>query len=178
MSRVQVTHPLLGSSWPASTDIHCWHCCHGFKGAPIGIPHQRLKNGIYACHGVYCSWECAKAALLRDKKYYTGGTDRVSWLMHLAKNLSGRRHVETAPPKELLIKFGGPISIDEFRQPSSGPPQVLLRPPMIPLTFGNEMQPMPSWKGKSAATTEVAITITTSAPKKKRSRTKSIADYF
>lgn len=173
MNPVQVCHPILGESWPTSTKIACWHCCTNFDGPPVGVPHQKLKNGVYACHGVYCSWNCAKTGLHRDRKYYTGGPDRMAWLMHMAKKLSGLSRVTCAPPRELLDKFGGPLTIEQFRGPYGGNYSIL-RPPMIPLKFGHEPLPMPSWKGQKPP----PDTVPAAKPTILKSKRKTMRDYM
>ena len=49
-------HTLAGfeGDWPQRTDVHCWHCAHGFDSFPVGIPLAK-RDGVYTLQGVYCS---------------------------------------------------------------------------------------------------------------------------
>lgn len=101
-------------SWPRSTDIHCWWCTEAFSCMPCSIPVSRT-NGVFQCKGVFCSWECAKAFLIKDPMYSC--VDRGGWLLLLAKRVCGPQvtGITAAPPRQALKKFGGSLTIEQFR---------------------------------------------------------------
>ena len=48
-------------SWPSSTTINCFWCCHPFnKTTPCAIPYSKTNN-VYHVYGSFCSPECAAA---------------------------------------------------------------------------------------------------------------------
>lgn len=96
------------------TDIACWWCTYNFDNSPCFIP-ERYYNGTYYVFGCFCSFGCAVA-------YNLSSNDYKVWDRHsLIKKLYGtiyntNNDIIVAPPKEVLQKFGGTISIEEFRK--------------------------------------------------------------
>ena len=133
-------HPVRGfeGAWPARTDVHCWHCAHGFDGPPVGIPVGR-RDGVYELHGVYCSFACMKAANCARPSHERAFS---SQLIHeMLREVYGvDRVVNKAPPKQTLAVFGGTMSIEEFRASSATRVINLVNPPLMAVqTFYEEI---------------------------------------
>ena len=94
------------------TDIACWWCTYQFKTVPCFIP-EKMYNKTYYVFGCFCSYNCALAYILDMKD---GRTHiRTSLLKNLHKTIFEKEHIECAPPREILKKFGGIITIEDFR---------------------------------------------------------------
>jgi hypothetical protein len=125
--RKKRTFPLLacidGNDWPQETDECCRLCTEPFEGVPFGIPVRfDDKHNIYSCWGLFCSVHCA---LRYNKSFNRGGKTSLTdvWIRQLAieefkvpKNV-----IRAAPPVEMLKKFGGSLTIDEFRKHAADP---------------------------------------------------------
>jgi hypothetical protein len=120
-------------SWPEKTNIHCWWCCYSFNSIPIPLP--RKTNNIkslnpndkdvenFEVKGCFCSFNCALAysntydyknlqylVLYFFKRIYK--LNNPSYSKEFIRNFS----IKPAPPKEILEKFGGSVSILEYRK--------------------------------------------------------------
>ena len=105
-----------GSAWPRRTDLCCWWCTEPFATCPLAIP-DRVHSGVYECFGVFCSYGCAKTYLVKDVSYARDQMTRSQLLTKLYKHLSGDDVSDQvgAPPRQTLQKFGGTLSIEDFR---------------------------------------------------------------
>ncbi len=118
-NRYQILPDILGDGiWPTSTDVHCWWCCFPFTSVPVPIALSLDKRNVFKVLGNFCSFECA-TAFRRDK--YAGVRDIEcinKYLFHkMTKTpLLNQMNVKPAPPRQMLKIFGGPYSIDEFRE--------------------------------------------------------------
>lgn len=123
--------------WDLNTDICCFYCTEKFQNAPVGIPVRYFRNKFY-CRDNFCSFNCAAAYIFSgfDMKYNFKKWEYYSLLCLLAskinqeinfekvknkeiesidkKNLSMR--IKMAEDRNLLKKFGGPLSIEKFRE--------------------------------------------------------------
>lgn len=104
------------SEYPSSTEVCCWNCTYEFKTRPIGLPVKSVGDTM-KCIGCFCSFACACRFHID-----TNRGDGV-----LLKQLYSRCNVmdfklppsfDPAPPKELLERFGGKMTIDQYRQNS------------------------------------------------------------
>lgn len=119
------------------TDVACWWCAHSFNCMPCFIPERFCDNKYYV-FGCFCTYSCAMAYNLNMNDYRV--SIRVSLIKKLCTEIYGHANVKTAPPRELLIMFGGDMNIEDFRN------QALLHkkefkvkiPPMIPLLMSVE----------------------------------------
>lgn len=109
--------------WPQSTDIYCWWCCFPFETRPVPIA-AKFHKSTFKVYGNFCSFNCAKAHLLNSNKNMT---NMLSLNLFLYKKMTGSPAFNTdigppvivpAPPREMLKIFGGPFSIEEFRESS------------------------------------------------------------
>ena len=117
------------------TDVCCWWCTEKFDTFPCFIPERFNDNKFYV-FGCFCSFNCAKRynIELLDYKVF----DRDSLLNRLYSTIypdSTGSTIQLAGPRESLTKFGGPLSIDEFRANFyiTGKDYRLLLPPMVNL---------------------------------------------
>ena len=122
--------------WPASTSVHCYWCCHRFKNVPIGIPltynEDICKFMVYGC---FCSCECAAAYNLDSKESSDEVMTRHGFLNMLARELGHQHLVRPAPSRLVLNMFGGPMSIEEFRERCHTSRLILVNfPPMMTVT--------------------------------------------
>lgn len=105
--------------------VCCWWCCETFDTLPIGLP-EKIYNDVFYVTGYFCSFNCSLAynMNLNDHKMW----DRVSLLYHLRNTIFFKLYpnghskilddIIMAPPKYLLKKFGGEMTIEEFRNKS------------------------------------------------------------
>ena len=100
------------------TNVCCWWCCHTFDNEPCYLPtmDDPLTQRIVFV-GNFCSWQCVKAYnfSIRDAHYAT--RSNIMRNIFRAVGLQGSQ-IKSAPPRETLKMFGGPLSIDEFRNPN------------------------------------------------------------
>lgn len=96
--------------------INCWWCCNVFETIPIQLPHAYIE-GCFHVTGNFCSFNCCLSYnySLRDLQH----VNRTSLINLMYKVICGSdRRLIPAPPKELLVSFGGFLTIDQFRQDS------------------------------------------------------------
>lgn len=103
--------------WIDKTGISCWWCCHEFDTVPWGMP-LRYKDTIkkFSVTGCFCSAACMLAWYYSSK--YKAKLEVYSLIKHMYTKLTGaslQDKITPAPPRECLRKFGGELSIDEFR---------------------------------------------------------------
>lgn len=116
-----------------STNIACWHCTHTFKHAPKTVPvnYNKTKH-TFEVVGVFCSWGCAKTWMSTRVEYNT--PIKRMWLYEMARKHYGYDEdvIYPAPDPWVLKKFGGSLSIEEFRQMSKMDYNETIRPPLLP----------------------------------------------
>jgi hypothetical protein len=101
--------------WLEKTDVSCWWCCHDFDTTPIGMPVDfDKKTKKFRVKGIFCSFACMMS--YKDDKRKDG----IEYLIkYLHKCLTGdgmyNQKLHPAPPRWSLKKFGGELTIDEFR---------------------------------------------------------------
>ena len=101
---------------PTTTNIVCFWCTESFDCKPVGLP-LKYEHNIFYVDGCFCSPECA-AAYNFDISNSTEIWNRYSLLNLLyIKMLSNKKiNIKLAPPRRTLKKFGGILSIEEFRK--------------------------------------------------------------
>lgn len=129
---------------PIKTDIHCWWCTYQFDCLPTYLPEKIIDNK-FNVRGCFCSFNCAGAynLNLNDNKkwdrlsllkqmYYAINKDKINQITDIEINVSG--------PKELLEKYGGNMTIEDYRKNSKilGREYHELLPPFLPIAFGFE----------------------------------------
>lgn len=122
------------------TDIACWWCTYQFDTLPCFIPERFVGNSDnksenkFFVYGCFCSFDCATAynISLGDYKVF----DRNSLIKRLYQMITGKTDdIVIAAPREVLTKFGGHITIEEYRKGNSSISKEyrLLLPPMVNL---------------------------------------------
>jgi len=97
-----------------TTSSLCWHCYEKINdGEDVRIPFEidNLKN-IFYCKGYFCSFNCAMAYII-DNPMFDMNICRVN-LYILARRCGIEGEIIQSPPKSLLIKFGGHMTIEDF----------------------------------------------------------------
>lgn len=113
------------------TNVVCWHDTCQFDTLPCFIPERYYEDTFYV-FGCFCSFDCAAAYNLKLGDYKV--SDRYSLIKKLHFLIKGTNdEIPVAPPCETLDKFGGPLTLDEFRKVSRmiNKEYKLLLPPMI-----------------------------------------------
>lgn len=106
-------------NWPTCCGVCCWHCCHGFDTVPVPLPvNYDCTKDSFTVQGNFCSWGCAKAHLMDQHPYNVGRLSTILTLLH-RRTVGHIKHIVRAPPRVSLQMFGGPFSIEEFRQVSA-----------------------------------------------------------
>lgn len=104
--------PRWDEEFPDRSDLLCWHCCHPFDTRPLPLPvAYDERHDVFRCHGVFCSFGCAKA--------YGGFAPRdpkvVALFEKRLRRDGGAGAAARAPARHLLRAFGGHMDIAEFR---------------------------------------------------------------
>lgn len=101
-------------SWPRCTNIDCLWCCHSFETEPFGIPIKKIGEK-YQMFGNFCSAECA-ASYIFDMSFLNDCEKTESYsLLNTIYNEKGMDGIKFAPPKLCLKRFGGRLSIEQYR---------------------------------------------------------------
>lgn len=115
------------------TNVVCWWCTYNFDTIPCFLP-EKYVDGVFYVIGCFCSFNCAVSYNLNLNDYKTW--ERYS-LINKMYNLIHKKNelIQMAPPRETLKKFGGTISIEEFRTTSLTCIKEfrLVFPPMVPI---------------------------------------------
>ena len=107
---------------PKLTNICCWHDTEPFDTYPVFIPQKFYGNKFYV-FGCFCSFNCACAynLSLKDGDVLSRHSNLIRLFYEVNKNkLENIKDVEINPSgkKEKLKKFGGSMTITEFRENS------------------------------------------------------------
>ncbi len=121
-------------TYASSTDVCCWHCTFPFDGVPKTCPVRYVSvRNTWTVVGVFCSWACCKS-WQQIRAPYNTPIQRM-WLIQLAREKFGYKGsiVHPAPDPWIMKKFGGELSIEEFRALSdANEPCETLHPPLLP----------------------------------------------
>lgn len=92
----------------------CWNCCHPFS-VSNSIP-IKYSGGVFHTYGTFCSSECS------CKFIFDNFDDRQVWeyysLLNLYHNITNKTQgvkINPAPSRYMLKEFGGPLTIEEYR---------------------------------------------------------------
>ena len=101
--------------WPLNTQIHCYYDGEPFNGIPIPLPLNYIhEKNRYSCYGIFCSASCVKA-FMDTNPVYSNSLSMI-WLKKImCEVFNDYEDITAAPPKELLIKYGGELNIEQFR---------------------------------------------------------------
>ena len=95
----------------------CWWCCHDFDTTPLSMPfkYDDRRNKFHTS-GRFCSWSCMKSFAIDKYGLTKGGLICGNIVMMRKKMFNQIGHVKPAPSRFLLEEFGGPLSIETFRE--------------------------------------------------------------
>tara|TARA_B100002051_G_C16618651_1_gene577058 strand:- start:308 stop:1009 length:702 start_codon:yes stop_codon:yes gene_type:complete len=114
-------NPTLISSFTQeiTDETVCFYDCYPFSGKRYAFPISfDTKKNEFVCWGNFCSLECAKAFI--HESHHPKKETHFSLLSCLVRKLYGiYTEITKAPDKFLLKKFGGPLTIEEFRSKTS-----------------------------------------------------------
>jgi len=115
------------------TNIACWWCTYNFDTMPCFIPEKYENNKFYV-YGCFCSYNCAAAYNINMQDYKVW--ERY-FLMKKLNNMiyNTNDEIKIAPPRETLIKFGGVLTIEKYRENNRTciKDYRFLIPPMMPI---------------------------------------------
>ncbi len=110
-----------GYDWPRTTNIACMWCTYQFDGVPIPMPYKfDGKRKRFKVYGIFCSFACCKAQSFFKNDH--ASWRRSSLISYIFKQMYGHiplEGIKCALDREALIKFGGNLTIEEFRKVSS-----------------------------------------------------------
>ena len=93
----------------------CFYDGYPVQGESVGLP-RKYKDDKFTVWGHFCSYECARAFVQDSKSHHD---KELSLLCLLCMKLYGKYfRLKKAPNKFLLEKYGGPLSIEEWRKES------------------------------------------------------------
>jgi hypothetical protein len=115
------------------TNIVCWWCTYEFDNIPFFIP-DKYEKGTFYVFGCFCSCNCALAYNIDMSDYRVMVRDVL--IKEMYRQITNLKTViPISPKREILKKFGGILTIDEFRNNAFllDKQYKMLFPPTIPL---------------------------------------------
>lgn len=140
---VEYSQTKISKKLPDTTDIACFWCAHGFKGQPCVIP-EREEKGVYRVYGNFCSPSCAMAYILQESLDSHVRWERVSLLHRIYSRAYETGRIFPAPLRDCLKLFGGPMTIEQFRDViSQGKIRIDIQiPPMVSILGSIDTKPI------------------------------------
>ena len=102
------------TNWPKSTNIKCWHCTLIPDEPPLGFP-TNIESGVFQTYGCFCSFQCA---LTYNRQYKNGENE--DKLKYLYKLFGHQGKINIAPPKIIMIEYGGQYTREAYRKLLNG----------------------------------------------------------
>ena len=99
---------------PYSVSAACFWTCEPFEGRPCVIP-MSIIEGVWHVYGNYCNPQTAMAALLAEPLDTHVRWERIALLNMLYGPSFSQGRIYPAPDRAALQRFGGPMSIEEYR---------------------------------------------------------------
>jgi hypothetical protein len=97
--------------WPSKVKISCFWCSYNFDNSPYGIPIKKVGDTFHM-FGNFCSSGCCAAYIFNNMS----SIDK--WESYSLLNMlysDPMNPIKIAPDRICLRKFGGNLSIDEYR---------------------------------------------------------------
>lgn len=115
--------PMIDSDknkWPSSSQYLCWNCDSQFNTYPIGIP-ENIEDDIFHCYGNFCSFACAGRYLIEYEHsiYRFEKLSLLNLMYQRTYNLDVNMSINIAHPKQVLHKYGGIMSDQQYRSSNS-----------------------------------------------------------
>ena len=99
---------------PPAQNVMCWHCCCN-ASSPCSLPMQYDElNDKFTVMGFFCCLQCALGYAIERK--YHNMTDIGIFINIMAQKMKLPVPVRPARPPFWLKQFGGPMTIEEFRE--------------------------------------------------------------
>jgi hypothetical protein len=94
----------------------CFWCTYNYDNHPVHIPKCKI-NDTYQVYGSFCCPECAAAYLFKEKLDDSTLFERYYLLNYIYGGVFNhtKNFIPAPPPHYLLSKFGGTLSIQEYR---------------------------------------------------------------
>ena len=94
----------------------CFWCTYNYDNHPVHIPKCKI-NDTYQVYGSFCCPECAAAYLFKEKLDDSILFERYYLLNYIYGSVYNytKNFIPAPPPHYLLSKFGGTLSIQEYR---------------------------------------------------------------
>ena len=127
---------------PSETNLACFWCCETFSGKPCIIP-TRVVDTIWHVYGNFCTPQCCMAYLLAELLDTHIRWERIA-LLHRLYGAQTNGRIYPAPGRESLQRFGGPISIEDFRSicESQRVRVDIHHPPMVSILASMDTKPI------------------------------------
>ena len=111
---VSIYHP---DTWPERTDVSCWWCCHAFDTEPVPLPVS-VSKGRFSVMGCFCSYNCSLSYSYSMRDQWGSRRERLlrRYYEQRKRCAPATADFTPAPPREVLKKFGGMVSIDQYRK--------------------------------------------------------------
>lgn len=97
--------------------FNCWWCCYKFNTEPVYLPIT-YKDDVFNVKGNFCSFNCCLSYNhTHNKNYYE--SESLIYLFYKKTNnilMVDDINIPYAPDKEILQKFGGCMSIEDYRK--------------------------------------------------------------
>jgi hypothetical protein len=116
------------------THIACWWCTYNFDSQPLFLPNN-YKNNIYYVFGNFCTFSCMLSYNENMDDYRKNVRNVLIKQLYREIFNCDDMNIKAAGQRELLEKFGGPMSITKFRDSHivSRKTFKITIPPQIPL---------------------------------------------
>jgi len=116
-------------------DLCCLHCTESFSGLPLPVPFRYSadasgKEFVFWVQGQCCTPSCLVAHAPERRPL-------VRLMLKKIYNIPMNKDIVAAPDRRALAKFGGMLSIEQFRATgSSGINTCINMPPFLPVSAG------------------------------------------
>lgn len=124
-------HPIFEGDWPSKTHLACWYCTETFTTIPVpAVESHDPETDIYTVFGIFCTPGCLLSYLLDQGLQHN--TRRMMYNQYMLRKVFGLQGlIKPSPHQSELQKFGGRLTIHEFR----GCPtqRQLVSPPFVPM---------------------------------------------
>lgn len=80
--------------------------------------NDRQHSGEYISHGIFCSYNCAKAFAIEKQQYdptFENSCRYINVIVNKNKETTIVDDIIPSPPKELLRMYGGYMTIDQYK---------------------------------------------------------------
>lgn len=117
-----------------NTSEVCWNCCHNFYKNIVGLPIKVCDNMFHTI-GDFCSLECACRYALDN---YENNYFEILSLINYYNIQMNNKNIIPAKSKLELIKFGGKLTIQEYRKYFQNENINNIEPLVKQITFNND----------------------------------------